>query len=65
MQAPEITYIPPAKENLLYSVLDKPKGGISEAFKSIVDRLKSERSKMGRIIIFCKTYNNVIFLDRN
>ena len=60
MQAPEITYIPPAKENLLYSVLDKPKGGISEAFKSIVDRLKSERSKMGRIIIFCKTYNNVI-----
>ena len=62
MQTPEIIYIPPARDNILYAVMDKPKGdnAVREVFECIVDKLKTERSNMGRVIIFCKTYNNVI-----
>lgn len=61
MQTPEIIYIPPARDNILYAVMDKPKGDNAvQVFECIVDKLKAERSNMGRVIIFCKTYNNVI-----
>ena len=52
-----------AKSNCCYYVVDKPIGGISEAFQPIVDRLKCERT-MNRIIIFCRTYNEVIGIHR-
>ncbi len=62
MQMPEIIYVPPARENILYAVMEKPRGdnAICEVFKCIVEKLKIERRNMGRVIIFCKTYNNVI-----
>lgn len=60
MQAPEIVYVPPVRDNTLYTVLDKPKDGVGDFFKPIIDKLILERSNMGRTIIFCKTYNDVI-----
>ena len=59
MQGTAVVYVPPLKKNITYFVADKPIGGISEAFQPIVDRLKRERT-MNRIIIFCRTYNEVI-----
>ncbi len=61
MQLPDIIYIPPVKDNIVYNVLDKPKD-ISEYFEKIVDKLKVERANMPRIIIFCKTYNSIILI---
>ena len=62
MQMPEIVYVPPARENIVYAVMDKPRGddATCEVFQSTVKKLKIERSNMGRVIIFCKTYNSVI-----
>ena len=42
--------------------MDKPRGddAICEVFQCTVDKLKIERSNMGRVIIFCKMYNSVI-----
>ncbi len=62
MQMPEIVYIPPARDNIVYAVMDKPRGDdvISKVFQGTVEKLKIEKSNMGRIIIFCKTYDNVI-----
>lgn len=59
MQKPSIVYIPPAKNNIFYAVAEKPKGGLSEAFQPVVDQLISDRN-MGRMIVFCKTYDDVI-----
>jgi len=61
MQSPEIVYVPPVKDNIVYAVLDKPKD-IGNYFKGIVDKLKAEQTNMDRIIIFCKTYNDVIMI---
>ena len=61
MQAPEIVYVAPIKNNIVYAVLNKPKD-IGEYFEGIVDRLKIERSSMGRIIIFCKTYKSLLLI---
>ena len=59
MQSPEVIYIPPIKNNIVYQVLEKPKcvGGY---FKGIVDNLKTKRINSGRKIVFCKTYRDVI-----
>ncbi len=42
--------------------MDKPRGDdvISKVFQGTMEKLKIERSNMRRIIIFCKTYDNVI-----
>ena len=58
MQLPEIIYIPPVK-NIIYVVLDKPKD-IGNYFERIVEKLKVEGISMHRMIIFCKTYKNII-----
>ena len=62
MQRPEVIYIPSSKDNILYAVADKP-STIGGLFKPIVEKLKIKRN-MGRVIIFCKTYNNVIRVKR-
>ena len=59
MQTPSIVYVPPVKGNVIYNVFDKPKGGIPAAFSPIVDALRQNRN-MGRILIFCSTYEDVI-----
>ncbi len=60
MQMPEIIYIPPARDNIVYAVSDRGDDVISKVFQGTVEKLKIERSNMERIIIFCKTYDNVI-----
>ena len=60
MQSPEIVSVSPDKENVIYAVLDKPKEGVKDYFKGIISKLIVKRSNMDRIIIFCKTYNNII-----
>ena len=59
MQSPEVIYIPPIGNNVIYVVLEKPKcvGGY---FKGIVDNLKTKQTNSGRKIVFCKTYRDVI-----
>lgn len=64
MQDPAIIYIPPVKNNIAYFVADKPKSGISAAFSPIVEKLIRERDKMDRLIIFCRTYDDVIGIHR-
>ncbi len=58
MQAPEIIYVPPIKDSILYSVVEKPKvERVSKVFKPIIEKLIAERSKMS---ICCKTYTSII-----
>ena len=59
MQSPEVIYIPPIKNNIIYEVLVKPKcaGGY---FKGIVDNFKTKQTNSGRKIMFCKTHRDVI-----
>ena len=42
MQIPEIVYVPPARENIVYAVMDKPRGddAICEVFQYTVEKLK-------------------------
>jgi hypothetical protein len=63
MQKPAVVYIPPVKSNIAYYVMDKPNGGIQMAFQPVVDKLINDRN-MGRMIIFCKSYNNVINIHK-
>ena len=63
MQSPEIVYIPPVKGNIIYTVLDKPKKS-EDYFKGVIEKLKDERTNLDRIIIFCKTYKNVLTIYR-
>ena len=60
MKNPTIIYLPPDKANIVYHVADKPKGGIAEFFQPVVERLIREKSSMQRMIIFCRTYDDVI-----
>ena len=51
MQNPESVYISPMKENIFpYAVSDKPVGGVHDTFHSVVQKLKSERARMDRIV---------------
>ena len=56
MQKPPIVYIPPAKDNITYFVVDKPQNGIAITFHSFS---KKERT-MGRIIIFFRSYEKLL-----
>ena len=47
-----IVYLPPVKDNIVYTVGDKSNGGISVAFQPIVTRLIADKN-MGRMIVFC------------
>ena len=59
MQLPEVIYIPPIKNNIIYEVMEKPKC-VGSYFKGIVDNLKTKQTNSGRKIVFCKTYRDVI-----
>lgn len=52
-------YVPPVKGNITYYVGDKPKGGINAAFQPISKALIEDKN-MGRTLIFCRSYNDVI-----
>ena len=59
MQKPAIVYLPPVKDNITYLVMDKSKAGISAAFQPISEALLNNR-EIGRILIFCHSYDEVI-----
>ncbi len=40
--------------------IEKPKEGAEVCLKNIVSTLKTEGTNMNRVLIFCRTYNNVI-----
>ncbi len=42
MQSPEIISVSPNRDNIIYSVLKKPKEGAEVYFKNIVSTLKTE-----------------------
>lgn len=57
MQSPTIVSVYPDKKNILYYVAEK--SSISESFAPIVSKLSQVRSKMDKVIIFCRTYDQV------
>ena len=64
MRAPAVVYVSPVRANIAYFVVDKPKGGIGVAFRPIVEKLKQGGDRMGRIMIFCRTYTMVISIHQ-
>ncbi len=63
MQKPAVIYVPPVKSNIAYYVAEKPKEGIHGAFKPIVNEI-IKGNNVGRIIIFCRTYESVISIHK-
>ena len=57
MQSPVIVSISPMKDNIFYCV--SPKASIPSSFGPLADRLAAQRTSMDRIIIFCRTYDEV------
>ncbi len=57
MRQPYIVAISPQKDNIIYSVAEKVT--ISDTFQPIVDTLRREGPVMGRMIVFCRTYDSV------
>ena len=57
MQKPKIVCVSPEKHNIVYAVAEKCE--ISDAFTSLCGKLARERTKMGRVIIYCRTYDEV------
>ncbi len=60
MQSSEIISVSPNRDNIIYSVLEKPKEGAEVCLKNIVSTQKTEGTNMNIVLIFCRTYNNVI-----
>ena len=58
MQKPAIVYISPEKDNIVYSVGNK--ASIAQCFGPIANQLIEDHQKLGRTIIFCRTYDDVI-----
>ena len=57
VQSPTIVSIHPSKQNLIYYVAEK--SSVSTSFAPIISKLSQLRSKMGKVIIFCRTYDQV------
>ena len=57
MQTPVIVSIPPIKDNIIYCVSQK--NSICLSLGPVVDKLVAQRTSMDRIIIFCRTYDEV------
>ena len=57
MQTPVIVSIPPIKDNIIYCVSQN--NSICLSLGPVVDKLVAQRTSMDRIIIFCRTYDEV------
>lgn len=57
MQRPVIISTSPHKESLVYSVREK--STLSSSLSPLIDNLKRQRTKLGKVIIFCHTYDEV------
>lgn len=54
MVDPHIICISPHKPNILYWIAEK--GGLQETFQPLIDKLRVQRIKMERVLIFCRRY---------
>ena len=57
MQNPVVVSVSPMKENIYYCVSKKVK--VNESFLPICEKLASQRAATDRMIIFCRTYDEV------
>ena len=57
MQKPVVVSIPPIKDNVYFCVSEK--STVTLSLSPVCDILASQRTKMGRIIIFCCMYDEV------
>ena len=62
MCKPTVIYVPPIKSNIVYAV--KKKTPIRTDFAYLLMELKRNRTKSGRVIIFCKRYKDVTAIYR-
>ena len=63
MRKPHMIVRCPNKPNIIFTV-EKNVDDIDVVFKPLVDDVKLKRTKMGRIIIFCRGYNDCGELNR-
>ena len=56
MIRPRIFSVSPNRANIKYVV--QPATNIEEAFEPLAEEVKCKRVEMGRVIIFCRTYDN-------
>ena len=56
MQSPTVVSVHPAKQNMYYVA---EKSDSSKSFTPIIRNLSLQRSKLGKTIIFCRTYDQV------
>lgn len=57
MQRPTVVSIPPIKDNIMYAVAQK--SSIDSAFLPLAKQLAEQRTEMGRVILFCRTYDEL------
>lgn len=57
MVCPMVVWQLPNKLNIKYVVVLQP-GAIEDVFTPLVDQLRQERISMGRVIIYCRTYES-------
>ena len=57
MRKPTVISVHPGKENIMYYVVEK--SSLSVSFAPICDKLTHQRTEMGKVIIFCRTYDEV------
>ena len=62
MHKPTIVYVSPMKNNIIYAV--KRKTSLSTDFACLLRELENNRTRMGRVIIFCKKYPDVTAIYR-
>ena len=59
MQDPAIVSVSPMKSNIYYCVSNQEKPAVSKSFYPICEKLARKRVTMDRIIIFCRSYDEV------
>ena len=66
MTSPAVIAQIPDRPNIKYSMHANP-GPLEEAFAPLVDEIKTKRTTMDRVIIYCRTYDNcsMIYLFLN
>ena len=59
MSEPSIVAVTPNRSNICYSVAKKNEGDIEQIFILLADELREKRLTMSRVIVFCRSYEDV------
>lgn len=59
MSEPSIIAVTPNRSNICYSVAKKSEGDIEQIFTLLADELREKRLTMSRVIVFCRSYEDV------